>query len=75
MSKDNTNPTDNRPAYVSPQVIRLDDLSSGAGACSPGNSPAGGVNCFPTGNGAAVQNCARGNGAKVICGNGQGVGK
>lgn len=64
---------DLRPTYVSPRVIRLDDVNRGVGGCGDGNSPAGGINCSPTGNGAQVQNCGRGNGAKVTCRPGAGV--
>ena len=64
---------DQRPSYEAPRVIRLDDISSGVGGCGAGNSPAGGIYCVPTGNGASVQTCTRGNGAKVVCGQGNGV--
>jgi hypothetical protein len=63
---------DNRPLYVSPQVMRLDNVHSGrgqvncqsagsgyAGICgTPGNSPAGG-NCAPSGHNAAAGACAK----------------
>ena len=64
---------DSRPVYVPPRVILLDNANCGAGAsCGAGSSPTFGT-CIPTGNGATIQNCGRGNGAKAACQPGQGV--
>lgn len=67
MTKKDKNKKGALPAYVPPQVIRLDDVHKGAGSkCQVGNSPAGGT-CLPTGNGASTENCGRGNGAYAGC--------
>lgn len=73
MSNYKSNKKDSRPTYVSPRVIRLDDVNSGVGGCGDGNSPAGGIYCVPTGNGAQIDTCSpQGNGAKLSCGGGNG---
>lgn len=63
MSRNNNNKEDSRPVYIAPQVIRLDNVSTGAGAnCGGGSSPTAG-NCTPTGNGASKGTCSpNGNG-------------
>lgn len=71
MSEQDTK-KDPRPKYVSPSAIRLDDVNNGVGGCGDGNSPAGGIYCVPTGNGAQVQTCTRGNGAPAVCDKGAG---
>ena len=75
MSADNSKKDDTRPSYVSPQVIRLDDVNCGIGSCGAGSSPGQG-DCYPTGNGATTGGigCGRGNGAKPYCSQGNGVG-
>ncbi|GAB4342256.1 MAG: hypothetical protein Kow0089_17240 [Desulfobulbaceae bacterium] len=70
---------DNRPEYVSPKVIRLDDVHRGLGACSiPGSGNVGscdtGVgptgNCKNPGSSADAANCAyHGIGAAGTCAN------
>jgi len=58
---------DTRPVYVSPRVIRLDDVHRGIGVCDPigsgniggcgvGNAPTG--NCKTPGNNADGANCS-----------------
>lgn len=65
--KNNSDSKDNRPIYVSPSVIRLDDVHRGIGACNPqgsgnigncstGQSPTG--NCNSPGNSADGANCS-----------------
>ena len=68
----NNNKGGSRPAYVPPQVIRLDKVSTGTGNCGIGSGPAGG-DCKPTGNGASQKICRIGNGAKNSCVLGNGV--
>lgn len=67
MSRSINNKEDSRPVYIAPQVIRLDNVSTGAGAtCGGGSAPTSG-NCQPTGNGASQGNCyPNGNGAKTV---------
>ncbi len=58
---------DSRPAYIAPQVVRLNDVSSGIGGnCNTGGSPTAG-SCIPTGNGPGLITCVNGNGAKGSC--------
>lgn len=64
---------DSRPTYIPPQVIRLDEISAGVGKCGSGSAPASG-SCYPTGNGASINICRIGNGAKSSCVIGNGVG-
>jgi hypothetical protein len=72
MSDSNSKKEDTRPAYVSPKVIRLDDVYSGAGgSCSPTGSGVAAGTCN-TGGGAG-QNCGTGNGAKFPCFTGNGL--
>jgi len=74
MSSKEKKKEDSRPVYVAPQVIRLNDISSGIGAsCAAGGSPQSG-SCVPVGNGATLVTCTQGNGAKGACfPNGNGV--
>lgn len=62
MKNKEKNQEDPRPAYVSPRVIRLDDVYSGAGGT-----------CTPTGSGVATGNCLTGGGAGVDCRTGNGA--
>ena len=65
MSSNNTKKEDSRPEYVSPRVVRLDDVYSGAGGkCNIGSGVAAG-GCS-NGSGAGLT-CERGNGASLPC--------
>ena len=73
MSSKEKKKEDTRPVYIAPQVIRLNDISTGiGGGCGPGGSPASG-SCVPTGNGPGIIACVVGNGAKGACAVGNGV--
>jgi len=70
MSSNISKKEDSRPEYVSPRVIRLDDVYSGAGGkCSIGSAVAAG-GCS-NGAGAGLT-CEGGNGATVPCSIGNG---
>jgi len=65
MSSSNNKKDVTRPAYTAPQVIRLDSVSTGAGANCPGGSAPTSGSCRPTGNGASQGVCdPTGNGAR-----------